>query len=331
MKNNAINYVAVGGFVLLMVAALIVSIALLSGRTGAVDTFYTVYDNVSGVRPGTKVMFQGFPIGQVDRIEPQREPGKIRFRVAMDVVRGWKVPKDSVAQVAASGLLAAVAIDIRGGESGDMLPPGATIPGGSGGNIFAVMTDVANQVSDLSQNALKPLLTTVNRHVDTLGQMLAQQAPELLQNLVAVSSDLATKTPQITSDAQDFAGQLNDAGRQINHILSDGNVSKIDQLLVNLETTSGNAATLSRDLGQSRKRIDDVLTGLNRIVNSNDDTIQQSMHDLRYSLQAVARNIDSVTYNLEGTARNFHEFSRQLRQDPSFLLGGRRSEGPEKR
>ena len=48
------------------------------------------------------------------------------------------------------------------------------------------------------------------------------------------------------------------------------------------------------------------------------------LKDLRYSLQAVARNIDSVTYNLEGTARNMNEFSREIRQDPAVLLGGGR-------
>ena len=39
MNNNKVNYVIVGGFVLAMLAGLIVSLALLTGRTGATDGY----------------------------------------------------------------------------------------------------------------------------------------------------------------------------------------------------------------------------------------------------------------------------------------------------
>ena len=44
MRNNKINYLVVGGFVIAMMAGLAAALALLTGRTGATDEYYTVYE-----------------------------------------------------------------------------------------------------------------------------------------------------------------------------------------------------------------------------------------------------------------------------------------------
>jgi hypothetical protein len=56
MKSRKINYVIVGGFVIAMLAALTFSMAMLSGHSGDTEDYYVVYDNVSGVGFGTKVL-----------------------------------------------------------------------------------------------------------------------------------------------------------------------------------------------------------------------------------------------------------------------------------
>ncbi len=106
------NYVLVGGFVILMLAALIVWIALLSGRTGSTDTYEVGYANVMGLSDGAPVSFQGYRVGKVERIRPGAPGTEHAFVVEISVVEGWKIPDDSVARMVASGLLAAVAVDI---------------------------------------------------------------------------------------------------------------------------------------------------------------------------------------------------------------------------
>ena len=67
-----------------------------------------------------------------------------------------------------------------------------------------------------------------------------------------------------------------------------------------------------------------MLASFDKAVTGSGDSMGQSLKDLRYTLQAVSRNIDSITYNVEGTARNMNEFSQQIRQNPGVLLGGSR-------
>lgn len=305
MKDVRANYVLVGAFVLAMLAALLGVIALLTGRTGATDTYITTLGNVNGVKYGTKVTYEGFVIGQVEDIVPLRAEGRTSFRVVLAVRENWPIPEGSVARVAASGILAAVTVDIKGGNSEQMLAPGSQITGGSAANIFAVMNDMAGQVTELNQQGLLPLLANINQQVATLGSILEKQAPELLANLTVISGDLAEKSPRITADMQKITGTLS------GQVVTDQNAQRIGQTLENMQQ-------LSAGLQDSRKKVDAVLGAMEKSA----PNVEASLKDLRYTLQSVSRNIDSVTYNLESTSRNFNEFSRQLRENPGVLIGG---------
>ncbi|MBI5162473.1 MAG: MCE family protein [Magnetospirillum sp.] len=312
MKDTRINYALVGAFVLTMLVALGVSIALLTGRTGTMDTYFTTFPNVNGVKYGTKVTYEGFVVGQVERIIPLRSDNRTRFRLELSVKEDWQIPEDSTARISASGILSAVIVDIRGGKAEAMLPKGTEIPAGSSGNLFAVMTEVAGQFGDLSQNALKPLIGALNAQVDGLGKVLQAQAPEILANLVAITGDLAQKTPRITGDVQKMTGVMS------TQVVTEANAAEIKATLANLADTS--------------RKVNATLAALDKVVVGNRDNLDGAVKDLRYTLQTLARSIDSITYNLDGTTRNVHEFSRQIRDNPGVLIGGRKSEdGPGRR
>ena len=312
MRNLRVNYVLVGGFVLAMVAGLIGVVALLTGRTGAADTYLTSFANVAGVKFGTKVSYEGFVIGQVDEIAPLRDNGTTRFQLKLGVRQGWPIPKDSVVRITSSGLLSAVVVDIKGGGSAELLPPGGEITPGANGNLFAMMSDVAGQVSDLSQNTLKPLLTTLN---DQIGKA----APQLLSDMAIVTGDLAAKTPRITSDIERMTGTLSA------QVVTEANAQRVARSL-------DNVAQLTGGLEESRHKLDTTLASIDKVVSGNRETVDASLKDLRYTLQTVAGSIDAVTNNLEGASRNFNEFSRQLRDNPAVLINGRRAEdGPAKK
>ena len=74
MKDSRINYVVVGGFVSVMIVVFVFIISILAGSTGSTDKYYTVYNNVGGLKYGTQVLCEGYQIGQVDSIEPMFSP-----------------------------------------------------------------------------------------------------------------------------------------------------------------------------------------------------------------------------------------------------------------
>lgn len=316
MRDSRTNYIAVGAFVLTMLVALVVSVALLTGKTGSSDFYTTQLPNVTGIKYGSKVTYEGFVVGQVEDIQGLQRDNRTWFRVTMGVRQGWAVPEGSIARITAPGILAAPTLDIKGGASDRLLPPGSDIPGAAAANIFATMNAMAGEVSKLNDQGLLPLLATLNTQVEALGVILQKQAPELLANLVAISTDLAAKAPRITTDVQKITGTLS------TKVLSDDNAAAISRSLVN-------TAELTAGLVETRKKLDNVVA----TIDNNKGNIDQSMKDLRHTLAALARNIDSIAYNLEGTSRNVHEFSRQIRDNPGVLIGGTKGseDGPGRR
>jgi len=291
VRDKRRNYVVVGGFVLAVVAGLVVSIALLTGRTGATDTYSARFDDVGGVKFGTQVLYQGFQVGQVESIEPVE--GDRRFRLALSVKQGWPIDRDARVRIDASGLISAVVLDIHGGGSPELLPPGSEIASREQADVFAVLTGVAEELTDLMDEAVRPVLDTVGKEV-----------------------------PALLTSVAELAQKMNEAGDRVNALLAPGNVERVGNVLRNAESVSGDLAALTADLGETRQRLDRVMDTLEGLVAENQGDVSQAVRDLQYSLESVARRIDAVTYNLDATSRNMNEFSRQIRGNPALLLRG---------
>lgn len=322
MRTSGLNYAIVGAFVLAAVVGLVAALAVLTGRTGSTDPYYTVYGNVSGVKYGTQVMYEGYPVGQVERIEPVREDGETRFQVFMSVAEGWPIPQDSSADVMASGFLGGVVINITGGDSPVALEPGARIPGKAPTNLFATLSEVAAEFQELSDSAIAPLLRNLNQTVDSINGPLAEQAPEILRQVTAITEDIAQRTPELI-------GNLTQAARSLNEeVLSPANVESLTTTIQNVEATSREMSTLASELLEMRETIGGVIGQIDTLVAENRGEVSEAIQDLRYTMGTVARDIDTITYNLDATSRNFLEFSQSIRQDPSLILRSR--DAPER-
>lgn len=348
MRSSRVNYVAVGAFVIVVAAGFLVAVALLTGRTGARDSYYTVYDNVSGVAFGTQVMFEGYPVGQVEQVQPLTADGDVRFRIEMSVRKGFPIPEDSQAVIASSGLLAGVGIEIREGNAARTLKPGAMIEPGSSADVFAAVSKVAGEINSLNREGLMPLLDKMNRYVDTFGRLMTERAPRLLDDLESTTGALAGTAPRVTGNLENFTERLNDgvaspenlalirrtlanleqASKNLNEgLLGEANRQQISRTLSNMRGFSEEFVQLAQELRRSQKRIDGLIASLDDTVSENSEAVSQSVKDLRYTLRVVSEHIDAISYNLEGTSRNMHEFAREIRQNPGLLLGGRTSSG----
>lgn len=329
MRNNRLNYIIVGSFVLAMLMGLVVAIAMLSGRTGAVDMYHAVYRNVTGVKFGTQVLYEGFPIGQVEDVTPIADGAAMSFRVDFSVAEGWRIPDDSVAKIAAPGLLSAITLSLSAGESGTALEPGARVRGEESANVFAVVSSVADQISLLAEQDLRPLLNNINpllesitRSSDGLGDLIEGDATLLLadgrtliSDLSVLSADLSGRLPAIAGEIEQITGRIKGSSEQLGALLSEDNRKQVENLIANMDQAATNFTRLSGNL-------DGLIGDLEAVVDGNRDNIGQSLTDVRYVADSLARHIDVVNQNMEAASRNMYEFSRQIRQNPGLLLGG---------
>jgi len=276
----------------------VVWIAVLAGRTGATDDYHVHFANVMGLSSGTQVLYQGYPVGMIEDIRPMVREGRQVFRLDLSVERGWPIPEDSVATITASGLLSAVVINVEAGASETLLEPGSEISSVEAPDLFAAMSSVAEDMGELIEGSLKPML-------DALGE----------------------GGPEIIADLEAFTAKLNETLAKIDGFLSEENARRIEDTLENLESTSVSFAAVSGELEQTRLRVDELLDSVNGMVEENRRPVGQAVVDLHESLESVSRHIEAIAYHLEVTTRNMNEFSRQIRENPSVIIRGRASGG----
>lgn len=322
MRDHRLNYVAVGAFVLAMAAALIGVVSVMKGRTGATDPYYLVLDNVADVKYGTQVRYEGYPIGQVERIAPFAEGSLMRFRVDVGVRRGWRLPTDSLARVGSSSLLSAKTIDIRRGHSAATLKAGDAIPSAPPVDIFSVVTKVAGEFGDLSRGSLRPLLTDVGNLVRRFGGELETETMRLLQSLNRISGEIEGRAGAIATRLDSFSRRLDESGRHLREILSPQNAATVRQTLNDIHKTSRGFATTGQELNATLGQVNSLIGSVDRMVASNRGNVDRTLTDLRFALGTIAQRIDGIMHNIDGSSRNLNEFSRLIRQNPGLLLGG---------
>lgn len=311
MRHDKINYLLVGVFVAGTFTALLVALLIITGKTGPTDTYFAHYENISGIKAGTPVTYEGFRIGQVDEIAPIHNDGKTRYRVALRVTKGWQVPSDSLARIVASGLLSEVNIDIQEGTGAGYLAPGDEVQAQAGPNLFAAINNLATGVEDLTENNIKPLIDNLNNRLETVSNTLEAQVPAMLAELEVLLSNLNKSTVAVQK------------------LLGGENQTHISRALKNADETMANFHNLSVEVEKTHARLSSLLEKSNALVDENKDNIHAAIRDLRDSLENISRNIGAIVYNMDGTSRNMHEFSRQIRQNPGLLLGGTPAKDPD--
>ncbi len=295
MKRENVNYTVVGLVVLAALVLLLMSLFAITGRGGASVTYTTSYLNVTGLAYGAPVFYEGFRIGQVDAIMPERREGKTHYKVELSVRRDWPIPDDSVAALASTGLLADVAIAISEGKSAQMLKPGAQIQGREGSDVFAALNELAGEITDLTRTRLTPLVETLRLRVDS------------------ITATVDAQTPLLLGEAQTLLKKLNEAAASVNGVLGAENRDNIDATLVNVRN-------VTNELNETRAKLDQVLVDVGAIAAENRPDIRDAVRDLAQITSAMANRIDAIANNLESSSRNFNEFTREIRKSPNRLL-----------
>jgi len=295
MRRDTVNYTLVGTVVLAAIVLLLIGLALITGRGTATTGYVVRYRNVTGLRYGAPIFYQGYRVGQVGEVTPERTPDGIRYKVDLSIRRDWPIPKDSPARLQSTGLLADVSVGISEGTSKEMLAPGAELRGVEGADIFAAMNELAGEITSLTRNQITPLIRTLTQRVDS------------------ITGAIDEKTPEILSQTHELLGRLNTASDSLNDVLKPANRADISKIL-------GEVAKLSTELHKTRDTLDSALGEIADIAKENRPDLRASVQDLSSVLEALSSRMDVITHHLESSSRNLDEFSREIRSHPNRLI-----------
>jgi len=304
MKRETINYFSVGLFVLAALGVLFLALYYMISGSGDRDVYYTHYRNVAGLSPGTLVTYEGYSLGHVAAISPERTETGIEYKVEMRVRTGWEIPADSIARIYSEGLLADTVVNISEGEAADFLQPGGSLRGEQGIDLFATMGELAGDFGDLSEHAIRPLLETLNQSVQQVG------------------GELQNRLPVILGEVQTLVTKLNASADHLGSILNAETGAQARRVLGNVDSAAADLQVMTSGLVEVKRDAQQLISRLDGIVVRSQPGLEAAVNDLQHILNQVSRYSDGILQNLDNTSRNMSEFSRQIRANPGRLIGG---------
>ncbi|MCH5242577.1 MAG: MCE family protein [Muribaculaceae bacterium] len=257
------------------------------------SNFYVAqYENVEGLEIAAPVLIDGYKVGQVREINfNYSNPGKIEVLMALN--KELHLPVDSKALIG-STLLSGSYIDIKLGQSSEMLPLGSEIMSGSTPDLMSsISNDVLPAVSAMVPK-IDSLLVSVNNLVSD---------PSLEVSI----KNIETLTANLSATSQSLNTLMN---RQVPGILNGANMA-----VTNLDTITANLSILSEELNrlplnQTMENVNGLTANLVKFtgnLNNPNSTLGELTQDseLYDKLNRLTADIDSLIIDIKKNPKRY--------------------------
>ncbi len=282
-------FVTAGLLGILIVLTTMTDAALFRGRY----IVSTIVPDAAGIRNGDPIQMRGVNIGRINGFRISKDEVEVR----LEIEGVYPVPKDSVVELKASGLLGGLVADVIPGESPEMAEWGDVLEGRSGIGLFDKMDSLAGEADDVAER-VKTLLS--EEMVGDL-QGSASEARALLKNLSGTVSEQRGELKALTASLKRSAeglekvttgDELEETVKQMQEL-----TDRADEVLAGLDTSS---KSLESILG----RIDRGEGSLGKL------TTDDQLYD----------NVASAAANLDKTATELQALLEDIRLKPKKYI-----------
>lgn len=148
--------------------------------------YYVVYDKVGGLAESSPVEVNGYKVGVVQSVK-FLDPESGKLLVTLSVDNGFKLPKNTVAEITTATLIAGMKIQFVYGNGPGTYISGDTIPGRLAESL---VTKVENELLPL-KNKLTDLISVVDSVIGSINDIMDPQVKTDLRSGIASLSNTA--------------------------------------------------------------------------------------------------------------------------------------------
>jgi phospholipid/cholesterol/gamma-HCH transport system substrate-binding protein len=294
------NYVAVGAFVLLVIA-MAVSFVFWYTNQREKHAFqrYAIYfqGSVSGLTEGAPVRYLGVDVGKVARImlDPQQRK---RVLVIADIDSTAPIDGGTQAQLSLQGITGFLYIDLQQGKN----PTASALL--TQGQRYPVIRSVPSDF-DVLLSSLPALVTHAVGLVDRFNQVFSDENVRAF-HVTLDNARLATEHfPAAVREIQEMAADMRRASKEV-----EGTAADLDRVTVAAAPEIKAALLNVRHVTESLASTSDHL---DRFVAANEPDIS------RFTKQSLPE-FEQLLRESRAAASDFRDLSRALKQNPSQLL-----------
>ena len=267
---------------------------------------YAIYPRVGGLMRSNPVTINGLNVGKVSDISFTNDTSKYLV-VEMSLTHKVPIPKNSIAVIYSSDLLGSKAVEIKLGNSSEVVKAGDTLRSESKASIE---DEVSRQVLPLKAKA-ESLMGSFDTLLNVLNQVLNEKTRDNLiksfasihntiQHLEVTTSTLDTivtkqkgRLSEIIINIESISRNIKNNNEQITNAIN--NVSKMTDTLA--------ASHLSKTLTSTQKAL------------QNFEEITEKINKGKGTLGLLINN-DSLYYQLEGSSKNLNLLLQDMKAHP---------------
>lgn len=294
MKKIRTKEFAIGASVIVAIAILFFGIEYLKGVNlfKPANFYIASYDNVAGLEISAPVTVDGYKVGQVREINFDYDhPGKIEVVLALN--KNLHLPDNSLA-VIGSTLMSGAYVEIKMGDSKNMLPVGGEVK-------TAVVPDFMASISNDVMPAVNQILPRIDSLLYNLNNLVADPAlAASIQRLDGITGDVKAMTSGLNSSL----------GKQVPYILG-----KTGRITNNLDSVTLNLMDLSAQLKalplqNTMENVNSITDNLSRFstqLNDKNSTLGQLTSDpeLYNRINRVAADVDSLIVDIKKNPKRY--------------------------
>jgi len=295
-----VNFAIVGGFVLVLGAALIAGVLWLSSG-GAYRKTYDIYlaymtESVSGLSLDAPVRYRGVEVGRVRRIALAPHDVE-QVQLVLEIERGTPVKVDTIAVLRVQGLTGIAFVELTGGHR-DSAPLTA-----EAGDEYPVIRTGPSLMVRLDA-AVTALLTSVTRTSDSFNALLdddnRRALKQALANLEVVSRTLAARSAAIDSSLANAARTMENTAQL---------TAELQQLVARVQRSADAFDRMTGEITHASAAASGVLEGAR-------GGAQQFSSETLPQLQQLVGDLRDLTASLR-------RLSSELERNPAMLIHGR--------
>ncbi len=306
-------YLAVGVFVVVLVAGLVIAVlwfAQVQFREQL--AYYDIYfeGSVTGLTTGSTVRDNGIPVGRVAeiRLDPA-DPSRVR--VTVELQGGVPVKDDTVAALELQGLAGGIYIDLTGGtrDSPDLArKPGERYP------VIASRPSGLQQVVTSAPEVMARVIALADQLSKVLSPQNVQAITETLDNFRKLSQVASSRSGEIDTAIDNGAQAL----QGLHNTLDSANA--ILASLKELVAPEGGMQETLKTIDQTSRQVGTLAQHLDAVVAENGPALTE------LTRQSVSE-LTQLTQQTEALEQQLSRLADAIQRDPSRLLYGDRREG----
>ena len=271
--------------------------------------YYAEYPNVNGLSVDDPIFTKGFRVGKVSSTKLNMETGKILVQLQI-TNEEIKIPSNSEAIIASSGLLGGKEINLKLGDSQEYLEINDTLSSGTEGDLIDSFTSSLEPFEKTAMDAV----TSIDSVMKLVQSVLNQK------NRNALDHGLA--------DLSITLSNLNSASAGLDNLIATEK-GRLSNIITNLNTMSKNLSAFSDTL--TDMEIKQTIAEANLAL-SNANGILTKINEGEGTMGQLVNN-DTLYMNLESASKNLDKLMIDFQENPKryvhFSLFGKKEKEPE--